>query len=381
MTDPELNLTGEAPESPPQPKALPLQAQPSPRSHAPVEQGPGFLDRIINLVEMRPLAAAAVIFVALVLLHILMLDLGGAASGLFVDGALFFMSGAGIIDVLMLAFIAYNVVLPTLLARACLTAFADTSPALSCNDATYDNCLEDLASPHLLVRMVFAGFWAFVLTPEFGQIFQGSIPGTAQSAFLLTIWMYVRIAVIFGLLGSTITYIAMLHYRFSAATGAHLRIDLFDLSPLQPLSRYARSAALCLMILPALVGPAIAQPQAMNASATLLALVASLILFAVMGALWGARRAIRGARLAALSEIQAYSREIWRRAYVSGRIVEAVALPAMAAMLTVRREIVWQSDWPGGWPNIIRLVALAAIPVSTWFGGQIASFLLATFVP
>ena len=365
-----------APEAAPTRLALPPPDEPSP-----LQAGPGVFDRLISLIEMRPILSTATIFAALVVIHVLILNLAGIAEGLFVESVFFALAGNGLVELLLLAFIAYNVTLPTFLARSCLISFADSAPALACNDSVYDQCLENLANPHAVVRLVFGFFWAAILTPVFGSLFQSATAGTAANAALLAIWMYIRLALIFGLLGSTMTYIAMLHYRFAAVTGAHLRVDLFDMTPLQPLARYVASATLYLAVLLALVGPVISRPEASTASGILLALGMTLIVFTTMGALWGARGVIRATKQLAFTELQAYAREIWRRAYTNGRIVEAVALPAMAAMLTVRREISWLSDWPGGWPNIIRLITLSLIPIATWFGGQILAFLIATLVP
>ena len=360
MTEQEPNRDEEAPQPQPTPGRLAL---PAPESQPSGTQG--VFDRVIGWIELHPLAAATALFVTLTLLHLLALDLGGVAVTL---------AGSALIEILLLAFIAYNVVLPTLLARSCLVAFVDVAPALSCNDRVYDECLESLASPHAAVRLVFGLFWAAILTPVFGNLFQSAIPGDAASAALLTIWLYIRIALTFGLLGSSITYIAMLHYRFSAATSDHLRVDLFDLTQLQPLALHANRVALYLIVLLALVGPAVARPDATPASAALLLSGLVLALVAVLGSMWGARRAIRNAKQTALAELQTYAREIWRRAYTNGRIVEAVALPAMAAMLTVRSEISRMSDWPGGRAVFIRLAGLAAIPVATWFASELAAY-------
>ena len=214
---------------------------------------------------------------------------------------------------------------------------------------------------------------AVILTPVFGDLFRAAVPGEAWGAALLTIWMYMRIALAFGLVGAGIIFVAILHHRFRAATSRHLRVDLLDLAPLQPVARYARYVALCLIVLLALSGPAIAQPEAPLASAVLLALGVLLIGAEAAGAMWGARRAIRAAKTVALAELHSYSRELWRRAYADGRLTEAVAIPALGAMLTVRAEITRLGDWPGGLSVFARLGLLAAIPALTWFGGQLAA--------
>jgi hypothetical protein len=112
------------------------------------------------------------------------------------------------------------------------------------------------------------------------------------------------------------------------------------------------------------------------AGAVLFLIGLTLVAVAVAAAMWGARRAIRDAKKQALAELQTYSRELWRRAYAGGRLNEAVAIPALGAMLTVRAEIARLSDWPGGRSVFARLGALAAIPLLTWFGGQIATLVL-----
>jgi hypothetical protein len=207
------------------------------------------------------------------------------------------------------------------------------------------------------------------------------VPGEGAGAAILTLWLYIRIALTFGLLGASIGFIVMLHHRFRGATRSELRIDLFDLAPLRPIAVYARAVALYLVILLALAGPAVAQPDAMYASIAVLALGVVLTAVAVAGAMWGARRAIRAAKRTALTELQAYSRELWRRAYANNKIAEAVAIPALGAMLTVRNEIARIPDWPGGWGVFARLATLAVIPVASWFGGQLVAQLTATLAP
>jgi hypothetical protein len=274
---------------------------------------------------------------------------------------------------MLLAFVAYNVVLPTLIGRACLHAFDDLRPALALETEVFAEIRAGLIDAFSLWRLGFGLFWAVVLTPVFGDLFRAAIPGEGAGAALLTIWMYVRIALTFGLLGASIAFVVMLHHRFRAATGRYLRVDLFDMAPLQPVARYARHVALFLIVLLALAGPAVAQPEAMYASATVLVIGVILTTIAVGGAMWGARRAIRAAKKTALTELQTYSRELWRRAYADGHVTEAVAIPALGAMLTVRSEIAKVGDWPGGWSVFARLGTLAAIPVFSWFGGQLVA--------
>jgi hypothetical protein len=350
---------------PPPPAASPVQQV----ARAPAAR----LDLVLGLIERRPLAAAAAIFLALAAMHLLLLNIAGVASFIFIGDELFIAAGSNAVEIVMLAFVAYNIVLPTLTRSACVRAYDDLRPALAVDDAYFAKSRAALSDPFSLWRLCFGLFWAVILTPVFGDLFRAAVPGEAGGAALLTIWLYIRIALIFGLLGANITFIAMLHHRFQASTATQLRVDLFDQAPLQPVARYARNAALVLVVLLALAGPAVAQPEAMVASALILLLGMALTGLAVAGAMWGARRAIRAAKKIALQELQSYSRELWRRAYSDGRLTEAVAVPALGAMLTVRAEIVRLSDWPGGWSVFARIAALAVIPALTWFGGELIS--------
>lgn len=371
-TNPEA--TTEAQAAPPERLALP-----PPRAPVP-EPRPGLLDRLISIIEMRPIAATVSLFALSLGLHILIQNLGGAMSGLLIDKTAFFLTAIGSRDVLLLVLIAYCLVLPTFLARACLTSFADSAGALSCNDRVYDDHLNLLASPFVMPRLVFGFFWAAVLTTVFGSLMQSSIPAAATNVALLTFWMYVRLAVLFGLVGSSLAYLAVLHYQLSNALNAHLRVDLFEMSPVSPLARYIRYATLFLSLPLVTIGPIVSRPEAATASATLLGFGIICVLIASFGSMWGARKAVRAAKILALTELQAYSREIWRRAYANGRIVEAVALPAMAAMLTIRNQIGRMSNWPGGWSNVARCIAISVLPVITWFGPQIVNFLIQPFL-
>jgi len=343
--------------------------------------GAGWLDGAGAWIEQRPVAAMFVIFAALAVLHVTVLNIAGVANGIFIGEDLIVTAGSNAVEIVLLAFVAYNVVLPTLIGHACVRAYSDLRPALALDEQAFAETRAALVDSFSLWRLGFGLFWAVVLTPVFGDLFRAAIPGEGAGAALLTIWMYVRIALTFGLLGASIAFIVMLHHRFRAATAKHLQVDLFDMAPLEPVARYARRVALFLIVLLALAGPAVAQPEAMVPSAAVLAVGIVLTGIAVVGAMWGASRAIRAAKKTALVELQTYARELWRRAYANGRITEAVAIPALGAMLTVRTEIAKVGDWPGGWSVFARLATLAGIPILSWFGGQLVAQLTQTLAP
>lgn len=354
-------------------------ALPPPADSAPAYAAPAtsFVDRALLWVEQRPLLAALAIFIVLLAVHLIVLNATGVANGIFIGDAFFGSVGSNPIEILLLAFVAYNVVLPTLVAHACIKAFDDIRSSLALDDRGFGHVRASLVDPFVLQRLVLGGSWAVVLTPVFGGILSATIAGEERGYALLTFWMYVRIALTFGFLGSSITFVAMLHHRLRKATAAYLRIDLFEMAPLAPLVRYARRLALYLIVLLAFAGPAIAQPEAMVASSALLAFGVILAGVAVIGAMWGTRRAIRAAKKTATQELERYSRELWRRAYTNGHIAEAVAIPALGAMLTVRNEIARIGDWPGGWSVFARFAVLIALPVMSWFGGQLAAYVTA----
>jgi hypothetical protein len=244
----------------------------------------------------------------------------------------------------------------------------------------YDDHLSSLAGSNAVARLVFGGFWAAVLTPVFGNLIQGSAVVPSANTGVLTIWMYIRLALVFGMMGSCLAYVALLHYRLSSALAAHLRVDLFDMTAMAPLARHMRASIFYLGVPLLLIGPILSRPDAATSSAMLLGFGASICMIAAFGSAWGARKAIRQAKQLALGELHAYSREIWRRAYANGRFVEAVALPAMAAMLTIRNQIGRMSNWPGGWINVLRCFLWAALPAISWFGPQIAASLVQPFL-
>ena len=361
--------------------------EPAPESAAPPAVAPqpseqeGIIDRALTLIERQPVPAALAIFVALTLLHLLILNLGGVVNGLYAGDSLFVEVGTNAVEILLLGFIAYNFVLPTLVGADCVRAYDDLRPSLLIDDRAFGDTRAGLVDGFAGWRIAFGGFWAIILTTVYGSLLGHALQGEGWGLAIQTIWLYVRLALTFGLLGSSLTYVAFLHHRFRAATGTQLRVDLFDLGPLHPISRYARRVAFYLTILLALAGPSISQPDAMYASAALLTLGALLTIGAVVGAMWGARRAIRSAKKAAMGELQIYARELWRRAYAGGRITEAVGIPALNAMLNVRNEIARVADWPGGFAVFARIATLAIIPILSWFGGQIATQILSALAP
>lgn len=354
-------------------------ALPPPVHHPVSAPAPGIIDRFISWIELRPVWSGASVFALLVGIHIAFMNFAGAMDGVFIGDSVFLASQGGVADLLLLALIAYCIVLPTFLARSGLTAFADTSSTLTCNDSEYDDHLSTLAGANAVARLVFGGFWAAVLTPVFGNLMQASALVPSASADILTIWMYVRLALVFGMMGSCLAYVALLHYRLSSALAAHLRVDLFDMTATAPLARHMRASILYLGVPLLLMGPILSRPDAATSSAMLLGFGASVCIIIAFGSVWGARKAIRQAKQLALGELHAYSREIWRRAYANGRFVEAVALPAMAAMLTIRNQIGRMSNWPGGWINVFRCFIWATLPAASWFGPQAAAWLIQPF--
>lgn len=336
--------------------------------------------RLVSLVEARPFVALAAIFTGLLALHLAILNMAGAMSGVFVGGALFLLDPVAAADLLLLALIAFCMILPTLLARSSLAAFSDTAGALSATDGEYDATLAALSEPDIIVRLVFGGFWAAVLTPVFGNLVDAGATAPQVTTWLVSVWLYVRLALVFGLLGSSLAHAALLQYRLSGALGRHLRVDLFDASALAPLARHMRVSILWLSVPLLLLGPVLSRPDAATASATLMGFGIIVVLVAGFGGMWGARMAIRATKQMVQGELNAYSREIWRRAYSNGRIVEAVALPAMAGMLTIRNQIARMANWPGGWPNVLRCLLIGLLPVLSWFGPQAVKSVLDPFL-
>ena len=361
--------------APPARAALP----PPEGTAATASMAPGVIERVINIVEARPLLAGGTLFAALAALHLLVLNLAGAMTGIHVGGTLFFLDAAVGADMLLLALIACCTVLPTLLARSAVSALANSAGALSATEEEYDVALAALAEPGVIVRLVFGGFWAAVLTPVFGNLVQVGTASPQVTTWLITLWLYLRLTLVFGLLGSCLAHAALLHYRLSSTLGTHLRVDLFDPSALAPLARHMRMAILVLSLPLLLLGPVLSRPDAATASATLMGFGILVVLVAGFGGVWGARTAIRNSKQMVQNELNAYSREIWRRAYSNGRIVEAVALPAMAGILTIRNQIARMANWPGGWPNVLKCLLIGLLPVLSWFGPQAIQSLLQPF--
>lgn len=370
-------LTDAERDAPPARAALP---PPTPASEPVRRMSAGLVQRMVSLVEMRPLVSLAILFAGLLALHATILNLAGAMSGVFVGGAFFLLDPSALADVLLLALVACCLVLPTLLTRSALNAFADTAGALSASEEEYDATLHALAEPSTIVRLVFGGFWAAVLTPVFGNLVETGAATPQATTWLITLWLYIRLALVFGMLGSSLSHVALLQYRLSAALARHLRVDLFDASALAPLARHMRLSILYLSLPLLLMGPVLSRPDAATASATLMGFGILVVLVTGFGGMWGARTAIRATKQMVQAELNAYSREIWRRAYSNGRIVEAVALPAMAGMLTIRNQIARMANWPGGWPNVLTCLALALLPVISWFGPQAIQSLLEPFL-
>ncbi len=369
-------------------KELPAQAtapQPAasrPTSDAPeARASPDIAERLVALVSAHPLLSLAGIFLALAALHLAILNAAGAMNGVFIGKTILLLDAAARADLLLLALIAVFIVLPSLMAASSQRALNDSTSAHAANASEQAAITQGLAAPNTILRLVFGVFWAAVLTPVFASLVQpGVAPSQQEAAWLISLWHYLRLALVFGMMGSCLAHVSLQQYRLSAAFAAHLRVDLFDPSALAPLARHMRLSILYLSLPLLLLGPVLSRPEAATASATLMGFGILVVLLIGFGGAWGARTAICKAKQKVRDELNAYSREIWRRAYSNGRIVEAVALPAMAGMLTIRSQIGRMANWPGGWPNVLNCLLLALLPLLSWFGPQALQSLIQPFL-
>ena len=152
------------------------------RVERPVVATPGWFDRGLNLIERRPIAASAAIFAVLTLLHLLLLNIAGVANGIFVGNDVILFSGSNLIEIVLLAFTAYNIVLPTLFGRACVRACDDLRPALAFDEQTFAQRRLGLLDAFLLSRLCFGLLWAVILTPVFGNLFRAAVPGVVSGS-------------------------------------------------------------------------------------------------------------------------------------------------------------------------------------------------------
>lgn len=354
---------------------------PPPPRPAPRPPEPDLGERIVLFVELRPWTTALMIFAALTLLHVIILNFAGVANGFYIGERFLLTSGSSAVEVVMLAFIAYSIVVPTLLGHACIRAYDGLRPSVMLDDRGYGETRARIVDPFLQWRFPIALAWAVILTPGFGDVMRKDLQGEGSAYAIQAIWLYLRIALTFALLGSTITYVIALHRRFRAVTSEHLRIDLFDFAPLRPVPRYAKLVAFYLLVLLALLGPAVAKPEEMTQSAIVFVIGLALVAAAVVAAMLGTSHSIDAAKKLAIHELSTYSRELWRRAYAGQRIVEAMAIPALGAMITTRAEIKRLTEWPGGLSVAARFALAALIPLVTWFGASLATNLTALLAP
>ena len=353
------------------------QPPPAPPRPAPRPPEPNMIERGLLFVELRPWTTALIIFAALTLVHLTILNIAGVAEGLYAGEKFVLTSPPNSITIVLLAFIAYSIVLPTLMGHACIRAYDMLRPSLMLDDRGYGETRAGIVDAFSGWRFWCALAFAVILTPSFGEIWRQKLPGDGSGYALQAIWLYLRIATIFGLIGSTLAYIIRLYRAFRAVTAEHLRIDLFDLAPLRPVARYAKLTAFYLLVPLALLGPAIVEPDAMAQGIVVFVLGLALVALAVVAVMLGTRRSIRVAKKTAVVELSTYSRELWRRAYVGQRIVEAMAIPALGAMITTRAEIRRVTEWPGGLSVAWRFAVAALIPIATWFGTPIAAATMA----
>jgi hypothetical protein len=73
-------------------------ALPPPAHHAVAPAAPGFIDRFISWIELRPLWSGGSAFLFLVGAHIAFMNFAGAMDGVFVGASAFFASMEGLAD-------------------------------------------------------------------------------------------------------------------------------------------------------------------------------------------------------------------------------------------------------------------------------------------
>lgn len=357
----------------------PVEEQPLPPPPRPTPRAPepGFVERTMLFAELRPWTTALLILAALTLLHVTILNIAGVAEGFYAGENFILTTPPNSVTITLLAFIAYSAVLPTLLSHACIRAYDALRPSLMLDDRGYGELRAGIVDPFVGSRFWCAAGFVVILTPGLGEIWRQKLSGDVAGYAWQVIWLYLRIAITFGLIGSTLAYVVRLQRAFRAVTAEHLRVDLFDAVPLRPVPRYAKLMAFYLLVLLALLGPVIVEPDALTQGIVVFALGVVLVAAAVTGAMAGCRHSIRAAKKAAVAELSTYARELWRRAYAGQRIVEAVAIPALGAMITTRAEIRRQPEWLDGWNVAGRFLLILLIPLVTWFGAPLASAITA----
>src|SRR5262249_29786664 len=137
---------------------------------APRPPEPDLGERIMLFVELRPWTTALLIFAALTIVHVVILNIAGVADGFYIGDRFLLTSGSSGIEVVMLAFIAYAIVLPTLLGHACIRAYDALRPSLMLDDRGYGESRARIVDAFVQWRFPIALAWAVILTPGFGDV-------------------------------------------------------------------------------------------------------------------------------------------------------------------------------------------------------------------
>src|SRR5690242_2780767 len=141
-------------------------------------------------VELRPWTTALIIFVVLTLVHVALLNLAGVADGLYVGDRFLLTSPPNSITIVLLAFIAYSAVLPTLLSHACIRAYDTLRPSLMLDDRGYGETRAHIVDPFVMSRFWCAAGFVIILTPGVGEIWRSKLQGDGTGYALQAIWLY-----------------------------------------------------------------------------------------------------------------------------------------------------------------------------------------------
>jgi hypothetical protein len=255
--------------------------------------------------------------------------------------------------------------------RAHETTLRDLQPALDCNEAERSTLQREVLRFHTAeLRWVglISAIGAMAVTYFTTDVTQRF--GRGHPAALWILWQN---ALSFWLVGRTIAHDLRISRIFSRAAQRHAAIDLFDLTPLEPLAGRGLQSALLIILAISLfsliIGAGHISPLVpVTQTATVL-----LAAFAVALPSLGVRRRVRAAKREELARLSAALRALPSRPAPTQRPeIES----RLATLLVLKQHVEAAREWPFDLGTLGRFVLYAVIGVGSWLGGAAVERLL-----
>lgn len=233
-----------------------------------------------------------------------------------------------------------------------------------------------LSSPVIPEHEMYLKRWPRLIAGVLGPV--AIVPATvytvsaAGDAYVQYDVMVTRLTVLMFLAGTCLFDLIAMSRRFSQIIEARLKVNLLDLTPLEPITKFASRTALFLMVTIALVFPMMIGSTDLQTVVIILIIVLCTVAVLLMPTS-AARRKIKAAKQAEEARVAPQIERILagldRHAHDPDSLRDQVAL---AGLLNWRREVRETREWVFDFDAALRFLLILMVPIGGWVGSEIA---------